>query len=775
MTWNGREIMKYYALYLNNNSYVEKCLALIKVLGNPKSSSAPHITLRTFRSSNTRIEDVKRSRITHLNFIEPGSFNLDREKPLDGNKTLYVIYIRCESLEIERIEYKPDFRFSRPHITLYEGDNDYYANKLLELLCERKWRFKLLFNTSRELVENTIGSKKVKESLLPDIKPLFIEMLGENIDEDIIVSFSDNEKLLRIRRILDNLDKYLLEGTREVEPIDQYLSEINLVESKNPSRSIFANGVVKNELNQFSFDGKGSCETTKIMKPVQDAIFVTPPEYANDMAICALDAFGDDSRTIDFGDSAIGTGTLFLAMKHYIDEINISSNGNYSISSAIGIEIDLKMADEAISRYSDRGLTVIYGDAISPELKLDEYGKKRNLMLVNPPYNRHEDIPKDYRKRALTLAEEQTGIRIMGDAGLYVYHMLIMDKWLADGGIAVWLLPSIFLQSRYGNAIRKYLLNNVQLIRMHIYDDKKTQFDNTHISTTIVVIRKEPPGETSSIPISFGESVNDPQYKRMVRKESLLNSADNWRIVIDSSEQKSKYFMTTSKKVKFEDLFSINRGIATGANSFFVLEKSKAKKIGIPDIALKPLLPKARYIKSSVINSLEDGYPDVEPQLVLIDCDLDEMIIKNKYPMFFEYLQKAKTKQKDGTTIVERSLVSTRNPWYKQEKREVPLFLLTYMGRKKTGTSPLYFLHNKSKAIALNTYLLLYPRERLKVLLEENEGLIDTVFSSLRKSAEIEITQQTRVYAGGLHKIEPNTLKKMTIIDLPDEIVDSIV
>lgn len=154
----------------------------------------------------------------------------------------------------------------------------------------------------------------------------------------------------------------------------------------------------------------------------------------------------------------------------------------------------------------------------------------------------------------------------------------------------------------------------------------------------------------------------------------------NWRsLIVHSKENESKL----SLNIKFSSLFDIKRGLATGANSFFVIERKEAKEHGIPDIALKPILPKARYLKSLVISADSNGYPNVEPQMVLIDCDLDEGIIRSKYPAFYDYLQKAKQKDSAGRSIVDRTLVKSRTPWYKQEYRDPPLFLLTYMGRSK--------------------------------------------------------------------------------------------
>ena len=747
--------MNYFALFLNNESYIEKCLILIKYISSPNSKSLPHITLRLFKGQDDKLDYIKSKKISYLNIIEPGTFNM--ETP-DGP---YVVYLRCESEELEEIDYRPDFPFSRLHITLYEGTDLEYARSLFSLLNQMPWHFKLTFDLPKHLSDRAMGSGTLRRL---NYNSVCKDILGENC-LDVPSEIANNEQKLQVVKIiLDELTRYLNSHNSKSERIKSLYSD---KESTRDSRNFVDVSKKSSFLNvedQMIIDG---FPENAVKKPVQDAIYVTPPEYARDMAQCALAAFGDDSKKIFFGDSAIGTGALFIAIKRLVDTVNNDENKHYSFGSAVGIDIDEKMAKEAFLRCSKRDLVVIYGDAISPSIDL---GEKRNMMIVNPPYNRHEEIPEEYREKAKELAEAQTGIQVAANAGLYVYHLLIMDKWLDDNGIAVWLLPSIFLQSRYGKAIRQYLTNNVQLLRLHVYDEEKLQFDDTMISTTIVVFKKAPPVESQKVVVTYGDSISEPQFSKTLDLGYLSKEIKNWRsIILNSNENESQL----SLDIRFSSLFDIKRGLATGANSFFVIERNKAKEYGIPDMALKPILPKSRYLQSLVINARDDGYPDVEPQMVLIDCDLDEEIIKTNYPAFYDYLQKAKQKDKDGKAIVDRTLVKSRKPWYKQELRNPPLFLLTYMGRNKKDLPPLYFLLNQSDAVALNTYLLLYPKPWLMDTIANNEVLCKKLLSALNDSAKKIIAQQTRVYSGGLQKLEPNELKNSPIAELPNEIVEA--
>ena len=747
--------MNYFALCLNNESYIEKCIILLKYLSMPKSKSLPHITLRLFKELNQKFEYIKNKKFSYLNIIEPGTFNFDEPN------SSYVVYLRCESEELEEIDYRPDYPFSRLHITLYEGQDLSYAKALYSLLRNESWHFKLKFDRPKRLSENELGNARMP---LPDYNSIYKEILGEKSCPMEEVLQNDEYCLETIKQILNEMSDYLSKHRRvETRVTSLYFDKDSTNRSNNYiDESKTSNSLVLND--QLIIDGVFG---VNVEKPVRDAIFVTPPEYARDMAVCALEAYGDDSIPIRFGDSAIGTGALFIAIKRIVDNINETRKTNYTFESAVGIDIDEKMAEEAYLRCNKRGLTIIYGDAISAGIDL---GEKRNLMLVNPPYNRHNNIPVEYRNQAKDIALEQTGISIPAGAGLFVYHMLIMDKWLDDEGIAVWLIPSYFLQTKYGKAIRQYLTTNVSLIRLHIYDEEKVQFDDTDISTTIVVFKKRKPSDNLKVSITYGESIDKPDVSAKFEIDSLRNEIDNWRKLLLHTIPTQNCEKISDNVVRFSQMFDIKRGIATGANKFFVMDRSMAREKGIPEIALKPLLPKARFLESTVIEACDDGYPNVSQQNVLIDCDLKEDDIRTKYPEFYEYLQTAKVPDKDGETILDKTLIKGRKPWYKQEIRTPPMFLLTYMGRKKDKLPALYFIYNKSKAIALNTYLLLYPKPWLSNMLEGNDELCKDLLCSLNESATEVIMKQTRIYAGGLHKLEPNELKDLIIINVPESI-----
>jgi hypothetical protein len=238
---------------------------------------------------------------------------------------------------------------------------------------------------------------------------------------------------------------------------------------------------------------------------------------------------------------------------------------------------------------------------------------------------------------------------------------------------------------------------------------------------------------------------------------AALRQAKKWTGLSESSPPLAERSHTLG------DFFSIKRGLATGANSFFILERGQAIRNGIPAEFLRPILPSSRHLPSAVIEADPDGYPRLEKALVIIDCDLPEPVVQERYPQFWVYLAQGK-----ALGIHAGYLASRRTPWYSQEKRDPAPFLCTYMGREKSNgnRNPFRFFWNRSQAVAANVYLMLYPKGELKAALTARPDLYPLVFSHLQSLTREHLIKEGRVYGGGLHKLEPKELANLTASEI---------
>ena len=464
--------------------------------------------------------------------------------------------------------------------------------------------------------------------------------------------------------------------------------------------------------------------------------FATPPALALDIARYARKHCR--KRAIRFLEPAAGTGAFFSAFRQTFPE--------KTISAAIGVERDPDLACAARALWGEQGLDVTTADFTRLEPPEEPY----DLILTNPPYVRHHHLTPDDKSFLQRRTARRCGLKPSGLAGLYVYFLLLSHDWLAERGLAIWLIPSEFMDVNYGEAARDYLTHQVTLLHIHRFCPDDVQFTDALVSSAIVVLRKAPPPTGHKVRFSLGGSLNDPALEQDVCIGEL-KSAQRWTQFPRRSKKRANV-----PTVSLGEFFAIKRGLATGANDFFILERSKAKELGISPRFLKPILPSPRYLRQCTIESDHDGYPLLAPQLVMIDCEIPEAQLKDSHPGLWAYLQQGKARG-----IHEGYLASRRSPWYSQENRPPAPYLCTYMGRSANGRKPFRFIWNKSRAVAANVYLMLYPKRALAERLAADAALYQRVFEALEVVPAETFMKESRGYGGGLFKLEPSELARV--------------
>src|ERR1700676_1149791 len=415
--------------------------------------------------------------------------------------------------------------------------------------------------------------------------------------------------------------------------------------------------------------------------------FATPGALARQMLQHAHELLG--AAPVRFLDPAIGTGSFYAALLRQwpLDRMQV----------ALGFEIDAHYAAPCRTLWRDTPLQLRLEDFTAGPAPGKE-ADRVHLLICNPPYVRHHHLQRSAKLRLHQRSMIAAGVRLSGLAGLYAHFIAVAHSWMSENAIAGWLIPSEFMDVNYGRELKRYLLHAVTLLRIHRFDPTEVQFSDALVSSAIVWLRNRRPERAHQIEFSFGGPLARPKKRGMV-PASRLQSAAKW-----TGFPAALAMASPPAALTLGEMFHVKRGIATGANAFFIMTREQAGERGIPRQCLRPILPGPRQLESDEVPAGERG-----------------------------------------------------EPWYLQETREPTFFLCTYMARVSDSGAQ-RFIFNRSSAIVANTYLMLYPREPVARFIGANPLRARCVWQALKGIGTEVMIEGGRVYGGGMHKLEPREL-----------------
>jgi hypothetical protein len=155
---------------------------------------------------------------------------------------------------------------------------------------------------------------------------------------------------------------------------------------------------------------------------------------------------------------------------------------------------------------------------------------------------------------------------------------------MAEDGLAGWLIPSEFMDVKYGRQVKEFLLNRVTLLHIHRFDPADVQFDDALVSSAVVWFRKASPPAGHEIEFTYGGTLISPKISRVISAEVLRNS-DKWTCF----PLRDAETVEDQNPQRLSDLFDIKRGVATGGNEFFILTSEQVSRYQIPRTCLWPI------------------------------------------------------------------------------------------------------------------------------------------------------------------------------------------
>lgn len=466
--------------------------------------------------------------------------------------------------------------------------------------------------------------------------------------------------------------------------------------------------------------------------------FWTPEWVAGPMVFYAV-----KDSTLLF-DPAVGNGAFY----NVLDIVKTNKTIRF-----YGIDIDKNVIDEVKKgkNFSRHNCTLELRDFIfSPP------PKKFKSIVANPPYIRHHRLSLDMKNKLREMTKLLLGFTIDSRAGLHIYFLIQALNLLDSGGKLAFIMPADTCEGIFAKRLWSWITGKFCLEAVITFTPEATPFPRVDTNALIFLIKNTKPDD--KIYWVRSQKAHSTDLYEFIKSDFKKQHFPTIKIIKRELKEALETGLSrppvlcNNYKYRLSDFARVMRGIATGGNGFFHLTAIQAKELGISEEFLLPAIGRTRDVASSCVTSktLKELEKNGRPTLLFSP---DGRRLETFPKKVQEYIQRGET-----MGLHKRSLIMTRSPWYKMEKREVPAFLFAYLGRRNVR-----FIKNEVGVVPLTSFLCIYPHSR-------EESYIEKLWNVLQHPDVLKnLTLVAKSYGAGAIKVEPRALERLP---LPEHIVE---
>ncbi|WP_372585879.1 N-6 DNA methylase [Burkholderia cepacia] len=463
-----------------------------------------------------------------------------------------------------------------------------------------------------------------------------------------------------------------------------------------------------------------------------------------------------------FTPDAIVQTLVRWAIRHTDDRLLDPSCGDGRFLAAhdnsVGIEQDARSAHLAITRAPSA--LVHEGDFFAWAGNTHE---RFECAAGNPPFIRYQTFKGTVRDTALRLCLAH-GAKFSGLSSSWAPFLVATASLLRPGGRMAFVVPAEIGHAPYAAPLLEYLVTHFSVV--HIVAFKEKLFPD--LSEDCWLLYADGFGATTRT-IRFSALTRFRPMSAPPTKFSAIDVSEwrnDWngrlRPFVMSSKARAIYRATVSHDGtrRFGDVASIGIGYVTGANDFFHLRPSDAKRWKIPQQFLHPSVRNGRAL------------PQKRLTAATVDrwCREDEQVLLLRLPKVSK-VPAAVMKYLDseaGQQAREAYKCRVREPWYSVPDVQIPDFFMSYMSGKDVS-----LVSNEAGCSCTNSVHSVRVRDQAAV--RQIAEAWDTPF--IRLSCELE----GHPLGGGMLKLEPGEATRIVLpsqdvfVDLPRfEIEDAV-
>ncbi|MFQ6099632.1 MAG: class I SAM-dependent DNA methyltransferase [Anaerolineae bacterium] len=519
--------------------------------------------------------------------------------------------------------------------------------------------------------------------------------------------------------------------------------------------------------------------------------FWTPRSVAQLMTQWAIQS-SDDSVL----DPAFGSGVLLLEALHRLHDLGAAAVSRRQMA---GVELSplvfLMGLVNVLLRYPDAQPRLQLGDFLVPKREhltmLKEpvatytvgtrqmplpgleiaapiaFPNQFDAIICNPPYTRHHYLPETYKASWAAVMKQEYGIRLSRFSSLFAYFFVQAARMLAPTGRMAFIMPAVVFEASYSRQVKAFIRQQLHLRAIVTFDEALSVFEGVDTAGCITLAEgSETPATDTFTFIRVQEWPGAEPLLQAIEHhdDTIAEWGTSRKIPLSELEPRRKWTIVGRENGRFDDghfvplssVARIVRGIATGANDFFVLSDSEVTEWGLEKATLRPVLTRTRQAPGYVFSHADFDRLGREGQKRWLLYLTGPVVSGTSEARYIQY--------GEACGLHERSLVKTRSLWYAMEQRAPAPIYFTYLSRKRSR-----FIYNQANVLALNAFLCIYPDPAIG----QDEIMLKVLLALLNSlAAKDSLRCVGRTYGGDTVKVEPREMDRLPILN-PTSLTDS--
>jgi len=545
--------------------------------------------------------------------------------------------------------------------------------------------------------------------------------------------------------------------------------------------------------------------------------YYTPPKIAQTISEWAIQEPEED-RLPRVLDPACGSGTFSVEAYKSIENLAPHTSHQDILDQIVAVDINkfplhltaLNLASRNISERTDRLHT--HHDSffnLSPDINRlftnqvhgDSEGEVGafDAVIANPPYIDQRDLypnKEHFRSHLNELGPSNSSLyydgktRFSKRCDAYIYFVTHGTQFLNKRGRLGFIIPTKWMMTGYGQEFQQFLHDNYKIRAIVAFNarvfkdafvdgallliercgDEQERRDNV---TNFVRIKESMEYQDIVDTVDYEFDLEDSREMLVLNRDAYRTVAAKQSYLMDRESSKLGHFLTAPQEfiellenphtTSLKNLLAdSSRGVTTGDNDFFIIDRDEAEARGIDDQFLTPILrwikdmeagkPVTHKTSDNVVIDVNEYVKQVKRQGSLQQSDIEQRVktaLKNDgHQALLDYIR-----QGEAQEINEKNTCASREVWFNVGELDHPDILVP------KGFKYRLFVARNADGLAANNRLYCLDVERGVDKMALMGALNSTVFQAALETLG-------RVEGRGMMEISKGDLVSMPVLDV---------